>query len=998
MKKTILLIVSSLMTMAMQAQTISEQQAQQTAAEFYQAHGASKSFEARSNKPYKSPTPSTLRKAYEAPQQALYVFNSPEETGFVIVAGKESSTPILGWSDNGPFDYNRAPCGLKAMLEQYVKDLSRREKRGERRENSNEGNHAPQKTEVGPLLTTQWSQGKPYNNQCPVNAWGEHMVTGCVITAMAQVMNYYQWPKQGRGKHTNTGSFPDYVQTCDFSQSIYDWDNMIDNYETTDYTDIQADAVAQLMADLGCAIEAAYGGMYGTSANDENIPSVAAKYFHYKTLKPEGATWDEMLCAFLDQGHPILSSVTLLDGRGSHTVVCDGYRYRDGIYYYHVNMGWGGQDDGYYSFPSVAVFKNLESAIALYPSDAQTAEKDGVYFDIIDNEAVVMCSTDADPDGTCRIDIPASVEVNGMSYPVTRIDSLAFKHSLITRISFPGTIKKIPARLMGNHRTFEGGNLRFASFNEGLEEIGDEAFCDNKKMVGLTLPSTIKRIGDRAFRSTSISYVETESKAFSIGAENFHCHTFRGLENATEIGSYGVTGLNGTYTIQSNCIYYDCSVMADKVRIPASVDYELDTAVPYYGYEVDPGHPTLCCRDSILYNKDKTILLRFPSWYDLQFLRIPEGVVVVADGRGGTLTLPASLKEFHCSDFGSENKRVYCLGTTPPKIIGEVNPELSLYGRSRLMIPKGTRQAYEQADVWKEFNNICEVLYIDGPLIYNFGDNYGNPSDGYAQVIGRNMEYDFDGHITIPETVTIDGKDYTIGQVDGGAFLYDEAIKEVSLPATLYSLHSGGEALVTCPNIHTINVADGNEDLHVTDGMLIYKDWGENTLIYCPPMKKEGNAIVPRDHVTIPEEIKNIDFHAFSDNLYSVTIPGNVSYIKPTAFKRCANLMEIRCLGEYPPSYNSMYRAYGSIFNENVFQPEHGTILYVTQTAYDFIKNRYPEEWRSFPDIRVFDPASVTPVTIGKQPASRSYNLQGQRVDTGYRGIIISNGRKVLVK
>ena len=859
---------------------------------------------------------------------------------------------------------------------------------------------------MAPLLTTQWNQSAPYYNQCPVNAWGEHMVTGCVITAMAQVMNYYQWPKQGRGKHTNTGSFPDYVQTCNFTDSHYDWDNMIDNYETTDYTDTQADAVAQLMADLGCAMEAGYGGMYGTSAIHEYIPSVAAKYFHYKTLYyPENTCeedWigrhDERIRALLDQGYPLLCEVTLLDGRGGHEVVCDGYRYRDGIYYYHVNMGWGGLDDGYYSSPSEAVFNGLGSAIALYPSDAQTAEKDGVYFDIIDNEAVVMCSTDADPDGTCRIDIPASVEVNGMSYPVTRIDSLAFKHSLITRISFPGTIKKIPARLMGNHRTFEGGNLRFASFNEGLEEIGDEAFCDNKKMVGLTLPSTIKRIGDRAFRSTSISYVETESKAFSIGAENFHCHTFRGMENATEIGSYGVTGLNGTYTIQSNCIYYDCSVMADKVRIPASVDYELDTAVPYYGYEVDPGHPTLCSRDSILYNKDKTILLRFPSWYDLQFLRIPEGVVVVADGRGGTLTLPASLKEFHCSDFGSENKRVYCLGTTPPKIIGEVNPELSRYGRSRLMIPKGTRQAYEQADVWKEFNNICEVLYIDGPLIYNFGDNYGNPSDGYAQVIGRNMEYDFDGHITIPETVTIDGKDYTIGQVDGGAFLYDEAIKEVSLPATVYSLHSGGEALVTCPNIHTINVADGNEDLHVTDGMLIYKDWGENTLIYCPPMKKEGNAIVPRDHVTIPEEIKNIDFHAFSDNLYSVTIPGNVSYIKPTAFKRCDNLMEIRCLGEYPPLYDNMYKAYGPMFNEIVFQPEHGTVLYVTQAAYDFIKNRYPEEWRSFPDIRVFDPASVTPVTIGKQPASRSYNLQGQRVDTGYRGIIISNGRKVLVK
>ena len=134
MKKTFLLFVSSLMAVALQAQTVSEQQARQIASEFYQVHESSKSYEARSNKPYKSPTPSTLRKAYEAPQQALYVFNSPEETGFVIVAGKEGSTPILGWSDNGSFDYDRAPCALKAMLEQYAKGLSRKEERGERRE------------------------------------------------------------------------------------------------------------------------------------------------------------------------------------------------------------------------------------------------------------------------------------------------------------------------------------------------------------------------------------------------------------------------------------------------------------------------------------------------------------------------------------------------------------------------------------------------------------------------------------------------------------------------------------------------------------------------------------------------------------------------------------------------------------------------------------------------------------------------------------------------
>ena len=175
MKKTVLLIMSSLMAVALQAQTVSEQQARQTAAEFYQAHGANK--------------------AYEAPHQELYVFNNPEETGFVIVAGKETSTPILGWSDNGPFDYDKAPCALKALLEQYAEGI-RRYEGAETPRTAAPSKNAPRKSETnaarGPLLTTQWSQWEPYNGQCPV-----------------------------------------------ITKSHYDWDNMLDTYSEGNYTEQQ---------------------------------------------------------------------------------------------------------------------------------------------------------------------------------------------------------------------------------------------------------------------------------------------------------------------------------------------------------------------------------------------------------------------------------------------------------------------------------------------------------------------------------------------------------------------------------------------------------------------------------------------------------------------------------------------------------------------------------------------------------------------------------------
>ena len=200
------------------AQSVQEQQARQRAAEFFHSR-----YEVRDTR-YENT--SKLELAYTAAEQKLYVYNHVENGGFVIVAGDErAENSILGWSDNGPFDYEKAPCGLKALLEQYAEGISHILSRNSKLEHP-KSTLAPSKT-VGPLLTTQWSQWEPYNGQCPAMNEGYMPPTGCVATAMAQIMNYWQWPKQGYGAHQNSCDTKEYR---DFTKSHYDWNNMLNTY------------------------------------------------------------------------------------------------------------------------------------------------------------------------------------------------------------------------------------------------------------------------------------------------------------------------------------------------------------------------------------------------------------------------------------------------------------------------------------------------------------------------------------------------------------------------------------------------------------------------------------------------------------------------------------------------------------------------------------------------------------------------------------------------
>ena len=209
-------------------------------------------------------------------------------------------------------------------------------------------------TEVGPLLTTQWAQGDPYNLYCPGVYGGhgekcDHCVTGCVATAFAQVVKYWNWPDVGEGSHSYV--WKQQLLSADFNHEYY-WDLMPDEL-TADSSEAEKDAVARLMADMGVATEMSYS--CSSSGSNAYADDVLDLYFKYRSDMEFHDRYyynaDEFFALYkaeFDADPPRVVSLSMweLTG-GGHEVVADGYQtgYTN---YIHINMGWSGSYNGWY--------------------------------------------------------------------------------------------------------------------------------------------------------------------------------------------------------------------------------------------------------------------------------------------------------------------------------------------------------------------------------------------------------------------------------------------------------------------------------------------------------------------------------------------------------------------------------------------------------------------------------------------------------------------------
>ncbi|MBQ9646258.1 MAG: C10 family peptidase [Prevotella sp.] len=217
---------------------------------------------------------------------------------------------------------------------------------------------------VRPLLSTEWGQEEPYNNDCPLlpddELYPRHCVVGCVATATAQILNYHRWPASGHGTTTlrvpyGSPTGTDYF--FDFSQCQFDWANMRNTYTPGNYTEAEARAVSQLSHAMGMMAIMQYGIDFSGAISDDAATGLQ-DYFGIATAtlysrsdvfgmseKYTEQQWSDMAFQALSNEGPVYYAGADADDQGGHAFVLDGYN-EEGLV--HVNWGWHGRFDGYY--------------------------------------------------------------------------------------------------------------------------------------------------------------------------------------------------------------------------------------------------------------------------------------------------------------------------------------------------------------------------------------------------------------------------------------------------------------------------------------------------------------------------------------------------------------------------------------------------------------------------------------------------------------------------
>ena len=284
------------------------------------------------------------RAPHKAPQLTLannrdefYVFNDEANGGYVIVSGEERMPDVLTYSYDSRFEADNMPCNMKAWLEGYaeqVKYLRTHPEASARRTTTERKN-------VDPLLTCWFNQGPPYGDKCP-EVDGRYSPTGCTATAMAQIMYYWQWPKQ------TTNVIPGYttsthkIEMPEIPITTIDWGNILGEYNREEtYTKEQTDAISTLMLLCGVSAKMDYSpGGSGVSLVDAS--RAFRRYFDYDDMleyierNNNTDIWEQLVYDELKSKRPVLYDGFPTKDTG-HAFVLDGYQ--DG--YFHVNWGWG---------------------------------------------------------------------------------------------------------------------------------------------------------------------------------------------------------------------------------------------------------------------------------------------------------------------------------------------------------------------------------------------------------------------------------------------------------------------------------------------------------------------------------------------------------------------------------------------------------------------------------------------------------------------------------
>ena len=535
--KSLITAMLATMTMMMNASPVDMASAFDRAAKFLNSSDASPKITGRSALRLIHAEPSTA----DASLVDYYVFTADGSDGsaFVVVAGDDRLEGVLAHGESS-LDMANLPCGLQWWFDSQKEQIEWL--------HAHPGAVLPKRAarsgaKVEPLLVSTWSQSEPYYNQCP-DYRGHLCLTGCVATAMAQVMYYWKFPAV-------LSDLPGYTTASlgitlpDLPPAEADWDNMLEGYEQN-YTPVQGDAVALLMRYCGQSVKMDYTPYASGSFSSLQLTGLRLMgyYLGARCLKRNEYTmdeWESLMLEDLRAGRPVL--YTGNSEESGHAFVVDGYN----GYFYHINWGWEGVADGYFMLDYFMDYTSGQQMLHnVYPSVYGVSslpydfEQDGLCYKVHGNEASVASREYSYNSYSGQVVIPATVTHDGVTLPVTAIGPNAFNRcSGLTSVVIPQGVKTIDnyafmgcTKLTSVNLPTSVTSLGYAAFAGctslrqislgNLRDLGYYAFKGCTKLSIKSLPGSVHSIGDGAFMGcTSLTSMNTGSGVTEVGQDAF---------------------------------------------------------------------------------------------------------------------------------------------------------------------------------------------------------------------------------------------------------------------------------------------------------------------------------------------------------------------------------------------------------------------------------------------------------------------------------------------
>ncbi len=542
----------------------------------------------------------TAQSENAADEPLYYVFNINQDDGYVIIAADNDVSPILSYSLKGHYTNENLPPAYIEWMDKYKVDIKyvkenhlKADKKIQREWNDliNVQNTKSQKSksEVAPLLTTTWGQGNYYNDLCPYDySTSQNTLTGCVATAMAQIMKKWNYPVQGSGDNSYLCPFYG-AQTANFGATTYDWASMPNSITSAN------NAVATLIYHCGVSVNMDYG-LNVSNAYPANIDYALINYFNYSPAIHEISRaicsddeWMGILENNLDAGRPIIYvGFNPVNGAG-HAFVCDGY---DDVSLFHFNWGWSGSYDDFFNLtalnPDVNNFnfnQIIISNIEPYPS---------VGIPVVTTTSIAdITETAASCGGYVISESGSTVTAKGICWSTSQNPTTADSHTLdgagfgvfssnLTGLT-AGTSYYVRAYATNSTGTAYGSqvNLTTISSSECWKKV-DVSTSDNFT-VGLTNDGKLFAWGYNDVGQLGVGNISNQNIPAQVGTNNDWKTFAVGESNAIAIKNNGTLWTWGSGSTLGDNINIDVNY---PIQIGTDVDWKEVAAGCYHVFAI----------------------------------------------------------------------------------------------------------------------------------------------------------------------------------------------------------------------------------------------------------------------------------------------------------------------------------------------------------------------------------------------------------------------------